>query len=280
MVSSAPALSSSSELPSPQYLLGNSEVEYDRLIRQANRLAPVSERLFRDAGIGPGQRVLDLGSGVGDVAMLLARLVGPSGKIVAVERDPRSIDRAVRRAAVAGLRNITFVEVDLMEFAPDATFDAVVGRWILQFLPDPVAILRAVTPAVRPGGAVAFQEVSFAPFMALGAHLPLWSLVTSLHHGVAKRVGVNTEMGPGLHQTFLAAGLPMPHMRVEIELGCDADFTQNLADATISILPHIERLQLEPLGDLDTLEQRLADEVAAARTVVPWFPLVAAWCRV
>ena len=67
------------------YLLGSSDAEHQRLIRQAIRLAPVTESFFREAGIGPGQRVLDLGSGVGDVAMLVAQLVGPSGEVVAID---------------------------------------------------------------------------------------------------------------------------------------------------------------------------------------------------
>jgi hypothetical protein len=161
-------------------------------------------------------------------------------------------------------------------------FDALVGRWILQFLPDPVATLRAFAGTLCPGGIVAFQEVSFAPFMALGAQLPLWSRVTALHEQVARRIGVNTEMGPCLHRVFLDAGLPAPNMRVEIELGRDGDFVRNLADATMSIMPHAERLKLsiEALGDLDVLEHRLLDEIAASGTVVPWYPLVGAWCRV
>jgi ubiquinone/menaquinone biosynthesis C-methylase UbiE len=56
-----------------QYVLGSTDAEHERLIRQAARLDPYTERLFRDAGIGPGHRVLDIGSGVGDVAMLVAR---------------------------------------------------------------------------------------------------------------------------------------------------------------------------------------------------------------
>jgi ubiquinone/menaquinone biosynthesis C-methylase UbiE len=264
------------------YLLGSSDREHERLIRQATRLAPVTERFFREAGIGPGQRVLELGSGVGDVAMLVARLVGRSGEVLGIERDSCSIRRARSRVAEAGLRNVIFVGADITQFATDLAFDAVVGRWILQFLPDPVATLRAMTRTVHPGGIVAFQEVSFAPYIALGAKLPLWSAVGALHQDVARHVGVNTEMGPGLHRAFLDAGLPAPSMRAEIEMGRDADFTRNLADATISILPQAERLHLsvEPLGDLAALEQRLSDEIAASGTVVPWFPLVGAWCRV
>jgi len=80
-------------LPS-QYALGSTEAEQERLIRQAAWLSAPTERLFREAGIGPGQRILDLGSGVGDVSLIAASLVGPSGEVVGIERDPRLIARA------------------------------------------------------------------------------------------------------------------------------------------------------------------------------------------
>ena len=62
------------------YVLGDTGAEHARLVRQAAIFNPFTERLFRDAGIGPGQ--LDIGSGVGDIAMLVARLVGPTGEVV------------------------------------------------------------------------------------------------------------------------------------------------------------------------------------------------------
>jgi|SRR6516162_868968 len=99
----------------PDYFFGNTDAEHERLIRQAIRLAPVTERFFRDAGIAPGHRVLELGSGVGDVAMLVARIVGRSGEVVAIERDARTISRALARAAEAGLHNINFVQTDIAE---------------------------------------------------------------------------------------------------------------------------------------------------------------------
>src|SRR6266705_6426802 len=143
--------------PASAYALGSTDSEHERLIRQAVRLAPYSERFFREAGIGPGQRVLDLGSGVGDVAMLAARLVGPSGEVLGVERDPRSITRAKARVADAGLPNVTFTQSDVSQIASTRLFDAVVGRFILMYLPDPVAVLRFLSRLVRPGGVFAFQ---------------------------------------------------------------------------------------------------------------------------
>src|SRR5437870_1288442 len=93
----------------PSYALGYTNAEHERLIRQAKLIAPITERFFREAGVAAGERVLDLGSGLGDVAMLVARLVGPSGEVVGIERDTKSIQRAQSRVAAAGLRNVTFV---------------------------------------------------------------------------------------------------------------------------------------------------------------------------
>src|SRR6266446_1665609 len=137
------------------YVLGSTDSEHERLIRQAARLAPFTERLFREAGIGPGQRVLDIGSGVGDVAMLGARLVGPSGEVVGIERDPRSLDRARARVAEAGLHNVSFMQSDVSQITASEPFDAAVGRFILMWLPDSASVLRQLSRLVRPGGILA-----------------------------------------------------------------------------------------------------------------------------
>ena len=227
------------------YLLGSSDAEHQRLIRQATQLAPVTESFFREAGIGPGQRVLDLGSGVGDVAMLVARLVGPSGEVVAIERDARSINRARARTAEAGLHNVKFVETDIAHFSTETQFDAAVGRYILQFLPDPVATLRSLSENVRPGGIIAFQEGSFAPFVALSAHLPLWSAVVSLHPRSRRARRCEHRNGARSSQGFPGCrDCPAPSMRLVMELGHDPDFTRWLSDVTISIRPQIEKLNL------------------------------------
>src|SRR5579859_2029757 len=129
---------------SSSYALGYSQSERDRLIRQAAQLAPLTERFFRDAGIGPGHRVLELGSGMGDVAMLVARIVGPSGEVVGVERDADSIQFAQSRLSHAGLSNVIFTRSDISQLSNENKFDAVVGRFILQFLPDVPAVLRTL----------------------------------------------------------------------------------------------------------------------------------------
>jgi 2-polyprenyl-3-methyl-5-hydroxy-6-metoxy-1,4-benzoquinol methylase len=263
------------------YAMGYTDAEHERLIRQAARIAPITERLFREAGIAPGHRVLDLGSGVGDVALLVARMVGPSGEVVCIERDASSIGRAKARVAAAGLRNVSFTQADLSEIASDKRFDAAVGRFILMYLPDPVSVLRPVSRLVRPGGVLAFQEPLFALVPALAAHLPLSCAVVSIGREALLRTGANPDMGLALYRIFQEAELPAPTMTLEVPLGRDREFIRWLHDGFCSLRPQIEHfnLSLEKLGDLDALPQRLQSEVEASETVAGWMGLFGAWCH-
>ena len=263
------------------YALGYTDAEHDRLIRQAALNAPYTERLFREAGIGPGHRVLDLGSGMGDVSILVAGLVGTSGEVVGIERNAASIERAQARVAAGGLRNVTFLKTDVNKIVADQPFDAVVGRFILMFLPDPVSVLRSVSHLVRPGGVLAFQEPSWIPMLALGDRLPLWSCALRSIHETILRSGANPEMGRALYSIFQTIGLPAPKMHLEIPLRSDAGFVRIISDLVCSLQPlaMMHNVSLEELGDLNTIRDRICAEIAAANTVVSVVPLLGAWSR-
>jgi len=262
------------------YPLGNSDAEHERLIRQASRVAPITERFFREAGIGSGQRVLDLGSGVGDVAMLLARLVGPSGEVVAIERDRNAIAKASARVAEAGFRNVSFNESNVNEILDEKPFDAAVGRFILMYLPDPIATLRSISQVVRLGGILVFQEPCWVPVLAHLVSLPLWFATASLIDKTMRAASANHDMGTDLYQTFVKAGLPEPTMRMELPLGREPYLAQWYYDTLCSLRPQIEQMDIpiESLGSLDTLVQRLQAEVEESKTVACWFASVGAWC--
>ena len=265
---------------SADYPLGNTDAEHERLIRQAARVAPITERFFREAGIGLGQRVLDLGSGVGDVAMLAGRLVGPSGEVVCIERDPKAIAKARARVTEAGLQNVSVTESDVGKIPDGKPFDAAVGRFILMYLPEPVAALRSVSQLVRPGGVLVFQEPTWVPVIAHLAALPLWFATASLIDKTM-RVSANHDMGAELHHTFVEAGLPEPAVRMELPMGKEPYLAQWYHDTLCSLLPQVEQLHMpiDSLGSLDTLVQRLQHEVEKSKTVACWFASVGAWCR-
>lgn len=263
------------------YVLGSTAAEHTRLMRQAALLDPFTERLFRDAGVGPGQRVLDIGSGLGDVAILAARLVGPSGEVIGVERDANAIAKARARVAAAGLQNVTFMRADVSEVASSKPFDAVVGRFILQFLLDPGSVVRSLSQLVRPGGILAFHEPTWGPFLLLAAYLPLRSACASLIDQAFQRSGANTNMELVLYRTFLEAGLPAPTMRIEIPIGDDPRFARWVYDLLCSVRPRMEQhgIDYDLVGDFETLLQRLAAEASDGKTFGALVGLVGAWSR-
>ncbi len=114
---------------------------------------PVSDRMVELAGIGPGSHVLDIGTGLGEPALTAAQRVGSSGAVIAIDHAPAMLRLARERAEALGLDNVTFQSGDAEApvFA-DATFDAVLCRWGLMFLPDVVGMLKGVRKSLCPGG--------------------------------------------------------------------------------------------------------------------------------
>ena len=113
------------------YVLGHSDFEIERLQIQAAALADITRRLIRECNIQPGMRVLDIGCGAGDVSMLLAEAVGPSGLVVAIDREARAIETTRSRAEAAGHRNIEAVVATDDDIPVARPFDAALGRNVL-----------------------------------------------------------------------------------------------------------------------------------------------------
>ena len=122
-------------------------------------------------------RLLDVGCGPGDVAMAASRLVGPTGTVIAVDAAD-VVELARARAAQLAACEIQFQQCAIDDIALDEPVDAVVGRFILMHLPEPVAALRHLARQVRPGGLVAFVESDITLAGTIPA-LPLWSAVKS-----------------------------------------------------------------------------------------------------
>src|SRR5262252_421615 len=134
------------------YVLGSDPQELGRLDRQAAFIEPPTRLLLQAAGIAPGMRVLDLGTGLGHVARIAAELVGPGGSIVGVDRSVQALTVARQRVDAAGETRVSFVEGDVSRWRADEPYDAIVGRLVLFHLADPVAAVRHHLENLRPGG--------------------------------------------------------------------------------------------------------------------------------
>ena len=99
------------------YAMGFSDHERERLMRQGVVFRESTAAVFRSpAGIGPGMHVLDLGSGAGDVAMLAADMVGPTGSVLGLDHDADSVAWARKRSEDARYTNVQFQTCDFEEF--------------------------------------------------------------------------------------------------------------------------------------------------------------------
>jgi ubiquinone/menaquinone biosynthesis C-methylase UbiE len=266
--------------PNHDYVLGRTPREYARLAMQAGLLKPLTRRVFDDAGIAPGMRVLDLGSGAGDVCMLLSEMVGPAGEVIGLDVDAETVDYARRRVTGADLSNISFAHSDLAHYRPDAPIDAIVGRLVLCYLPDPSAPLAALSKYLRPGGIVAFQEPWMIPG---GGRESLVKRFANLVFETFRRSGAHIDIGPRLHRIFTEAGFPQPNMRFEALMDGrpDSPLYQYAADTVSSLLPKAVEYGIATFEDFDTetLAARLSEERKALGYAMMSLALVAAWCR-
>jgi len=272
-----------SKVKPDNYALGRSERETRRLILQHQIYGPVTRRFFEAAGIGAGMKALDIGSGAGDVALLLADLVGPRGRVVGVDMNPEILETARARAAAAGWRNVEFVAGDALHLDLDRDFDVVAGRWVLMHVPDPAALLRHLVTRLRTGGIVAFHENDFTypptvlPPTDLSAQIQRWSIHP------CEGPGAEMRMGTKLLRAYVAAGLPEPQFVVEAPAGGGSDWPgyEYVADTLRSLMPMLQqRAGVDPDEvQVDTLADRLREDVARVQGIHILPIMFGAWSR-
>jgi ubiquinone/menaquinone biosynthesis C-methylase UbiE len=264
------------------YVLGHSQDELARLEQQGAIFAGETEMVFHRAGLKPGMRVLDIGCGVGDVSLIAARIVGPGGAVLGVDRSEEALDYARRRAKKAGYDWLSFEAADLNTFDSGGKYDALTGRFILLYMSHPAAALRRLIGHVERGGIAAFLEFDInqagaVPEMPLLSRLIYW--VTETY----RRVGIEPNMGSKLYTTFRAAGLTPEMMGTcRVEGGADAVAHEFAAETVRSLVPHMISLGIATADEiaLDTLAERLRDAAVAGDHCIFLPRLVGAWARV
>ena len=252
------------------YTLGRTSHETSRLIEQSRIYGESTQRLCKRAGITEGMRVLEIGSGAGDVALTLAELVGPAGQVIGVDINASILDTARQRATDAGIRNVEFIAGDARTLAFADDFDAIVGRFVLMYMADPREAFARLITHLKPGGIAAFQEPEYTLYPAfLHPDTPLMNQLIEWILDVFEHSGAHLDMGFGLYHAFVNAGLPPPTMHLESPIGAAKTWAGYRYMATIfqSLLPLLKKYRLATTEqvDVDTLAARLREEVLASK---------------
>jgi len=274
-------------MPSPtasQYVLGHSAAELRRLIEQAAFFGDLTADVFRRAELQPGMRVLDVGCGVGDVAFLAASIAGSSGSVLGIDRSAEAVAMARQRAAQAGIEHVEFAVAEAGTFRADEPFDAIVGRLVLAYQPDPAAMLQHLATQLRKGGVMAFHECDLTTAStSTQPALPLFTRMVGHVVETYRRANLEADMGSRLHEVFCHAGLPAPRMiaAARVESGAESLAYASVAKVVESAAPMMERLGVATIAELqlDTLEARLREETVQADAVVFMPRFVGAWTR-
>ena len=269
-------------LQQPEYMLGRTQAEHDRLARQGRLISKITRHFLEEMGLCPGMRVLDVGSGVGDVALLAARMVAPNGQVVGVDLDESTLQTARHRAIAEEVSNVEFHARDFPAYMSNGLFDAAVGRCVLLHQHDPSAALTSVMKHVPSGGIVAFQE----PWFSRGFSIPkgpLFEEVTGWLHSTVRASELDGDIGLRLPALFVSVGLPAPKLTFEMLVDCspESEICQFVVETVRSLLPRLDQLGIVASAQVqvDTLAERLSQEQGQLGSVLGVMPLVGAWCR-
>jgi len=251
----------------------------ERLRLLSSVMGPGTAALLDAVGIAPGSHCLDVGCGGGDVAMALARRVGPAGRVTGVDFDEAKLAIARGEAEAAGLRNVAFEAADVTAWAPSARVDVAYARFLLAHLAGPAALLATLARHLRPGGTVIVEDVDFRGHFTeppCAAH----DRYVALYSDSLRARGGDPDIGPRLPGLLREAGFE----DVRVRLHQPVATTGGIKDLTVTTLELVgESLLADGLLDratLDATREALAGHMADPRTVHGGPRVVQAWGRV
>jgi SAM-dependent methyltransferase len=248
------------ERPS-HYVHGTTPEEQRRLSKLNDLLNRTS---LAELHLSGGERILDVGSGLGQMARGMARAAGPQGSVLGIERSPEQIEEATRQAAEdASAGRVEFRAGDALD-PPLSTdewgrFDLAHARFILEHVPDPLRVVRAMVRAVRPGGRIVLEDDDHEVFRQW-PEIPGFAAVWSAYMRTYEKNGNDPIVGRRLVQLLHQAGAK-PRRNKWISFGAcsgDPEFPDYVEN--VAVILEVAR---DAIVDVATVSRNQVDDVIA-----------------
>ncbi len=242
----------------------------------------LNQRTLEEIDVVSGQRILDVGSGLGQLAVAMSRQAGPSGCVLGIERSEEQLEQARRSALNSNIAGgqVEFRQGDALRLplthTERGTFDCSVTRFVLEHVPDPLAVVRQMVLAVRPGGRIILADDDHDVLRLYPAPAGLdkvWGAYMRLY----EKIGNDAFVGRKLVQLLHQAGA-MPRRNKWIWFGaCSGDPTfVPLIENMIAILDGARDRMLEhglvAEADFCRCQQALRD-FASRPDAALWFAM-------
>jgi ubiquinone/menaquinone biosynthesis C-methylase UbiE len=211
--------------PSPEYVLGTDAAELWRLGFQHRLWSAAAHEAWAKARIAPGQSILDVGCGPGYAAFDLAHIAGPNGQVVGVDESVAFVDYLNGAAAARSVPTLSAHVGDVQHIdevlcradaarvpSPLGSFDIAYARWVLCFVKDPEAVVRAVARLLKPGGRFVVQDYFDYEHMTLAPKRPEFSKIIDAVARSWRTRGGNPDLVGNLPAIMSRAGLTVTHL--------------------------------------------------------------------
>jgi SAM-dependent methyltransferase len=233
---------------------------------------PTTIALLRRLGMRSGMQVLDAGCGSGAVTLALARMVGPSGRVVGFDHNKAVLRWAMDAATRQGVEQVTFCTADVHDLEAEDRYDLVFARFLLSRLPDPEETVARMVRALRPGGMLVVEDEEQAGQFCHPSD-DAFARYVALYEAVLRRRGGDPDLGPRLADVFEARGLVGVGLDV-VQPALRRGEGKELPALTMAhIAPELEAYGLAHDDEVDALTESL-ERIAGDGTTVVGLPRV------
>jgi SAM-dependent methyltransferase len=256
----------------PGYTIRGGQEGKERLDLLARVMLPITRQLLARVGLIRGMKCLDAGCGGGHVTLLMAKMVGPEGRVIGTDTDDEILTLARRDAEAANAGNVEFQHLDACASLSQENFDLTYARFLLSHLSEPERCLAAIVKACRPEGTIVIEDTNFSgSFCYPGC--AAYERYVELYEKILQRRGGDSNIGPKLPALLRKAGVH----GVEFNVVQPAHFEgegKRMAPITMSRIS--DALIAEALATEDEIQQILTglDEAVADNETVMSLPRV------